>query len=217
MTKHERDARLAAAMMLHAIARQYFGYPPLEDSWWYLPTIRRWQPWHPLPSTPPRTRAERRLIGALVVPSLVRFRYDPGNYLSAERWERFALHLQVGTGSRWVVDSSRLHLGFAEAERTPYEVRYTNGEGTTHLQRMPAPTPLPRERLFVQIWRGLRGEWDHELSTDYADALPASEHSAEQGARVLEVPTVRKALPRQAGSGQSFGELRAEIEGRDNG
>lgn len=206
MTKHERQARLAAAMVLHAIARPYFGYPPLEDSWWHLPTIRRWEPWQPLPSTPPRTRAERRLVGALIVPSLVRFRFDPGNYLTADRWERFALHLSVGTGSRWEIDRDVLHLGYVQTERMPYEVRYVNGEGSHHLQRMPAPTLVPRERLLAVIWRGLRGGWDNEL--------PAPDHSADEGARSLDMPTMRAPVLEPPGHGQSFAELRQEIEGK---
>lgn len=208
MDKHERKARLAAAMILHGIARPYFGYPALEDSWWYLPTVRRWEPWQPLPSAPPRTRTERRLVGSLIVPSLVRFPIEPSVYLTGERRERFSLHLRTRTGSRWDIDYNTQPLGFVQAERLAYVVTYENTEGTTHYQAMPASpsSKPPRERLHAVIWRGLWGGWDNEL--------PASGYSADEAPRSLDMPTVRKALPEPPGYGQPFADMLKEIEDR---
>lgn len=201
MDKHERRARLAAAVILHGVARPYFGYPALEDSWWYLPTVVRWEPWQPLPSAPPRTRTERRLVGSLIVPSLVRFPLDPSIYMTGERWERFSLHLRTRTGSRWDIDRDKQLLGYVQAERMAYRVTYTNAEGTTHHEAMPAPpsSKPPSQRLHAVIWRGLWGGWDHEL--------PAADHSAGEGARSLDMPPLRKALPEPQRYGQSFTDL----------
>jgi hypothetical protein len=206
MTRHERTARLAAAMILHAIARQYFGYPPLEDSWWYLPVVRRWEPWYPAPETPPRTRAEKRLVGSLIVPSLVRFTLPHGKWVGHESWGQFSLHLHARTGSRWELDHSKEYLGYVDAERLAHSVRMELDNDVVHNQLMPAETQAPRERLHVSVWRSLVGGWDHEL--------PTPGYSAEDGARSLEVPTVRPSLPRPPGYGQPFSELLKEIEDR---
>lgn len=209
MNRHERRARLAAAMILHGIARPYFSYPPLEDSWWYLPTVVRWEAWQPLPSTPLRTRSERRLVGSLIVPSLVRFPMDPSVFMTGDKWERFSLHLSARTGSRWDLDTDKQALGFVQAERMAYSIRYEDAGGTTHTQALPAPPSrkLPRDRLHAQIWRGLRGGWDNEL--------PAPGHSAEYGAGSLDMPTVRKGIPRPPRYGQPFSEVLREIEDRN--
>lgn len=206
MNQHERKARLAAAVILHGIARPYFGYPALEDSWWYLPTVIRWEPWQPLPSAPPRNRTERRLVGSLIVPSLVRFPLDPGVYMTGERWERFKLHMRVRTGSRWDIDKDKQPLGYVQAERMAYSIRYEDEEGGVHTQALPAPPSRkpPSERLHAVIWRGLWGGWDNEL--------PTSGYSEEDGARGLDMSPVRKALPEPPGYGQSFADLLKEIE-----
>jgi hypothetical protein len=216
MTKHERQARLAAAMILHAIARQYLGYPALEDSWWYLPIVRRWEPWYPAPDTPPRNRTERRLVGSLIVPSFVRFTLPHGKWVGHESWAQFSHHLHIRTGSRWDVDHSKEHLGYVEAERLAHSVKLELGNGVTHRQLMPAETQPPRERLHVTIWRGLLGGWDRELPGSVPDALPAPRYPAEQGTGLLEMPTVRPGIPGPPGPRQPSSDAR-EIEGGQDG
>jgi hypothetical protein len=147
-----RGVRLAqrnAAVWLHEIGRPHFGYPRLEDSSWFIPQVLRWEPLTSLPST--ARRAERRLLGQYVVPSLVEFRVPADKYLRMAEMEVFMLHLRQRTGSPWDLDMEPLPYGYVVAERLSQELTVTSPDGmrSTTMQ-LPAP-----QRLKASIWRDI--------------------------------------------------------------
>jgi hypothetical protein len=195
-----KRVRVGAAMTLHHIARPYFGYPPLEESWWYLPTVVRWEAWYP-PEDAELTRKQWKLEGAAILPSLVRFPVMRGKYLHGEQWEKFTFHLLQHTGYRWSLDMDKIAAGYVLAECLSRAVKFDSDDGmTTHSVALPAPTPTPRVRLGRLLPKGS----DRELS--------APGHSADEAARRLDMPTLRASLPEPPRHGQSFTDMRKEIE-----
>lgn len=146
---------MSARVVLHEIGRPYFKYPTLEESWWYLPTVNRWQPWEPVIAPP---RASRGLVGKLIVPGLVDFKIPPHVYLDRRKvHNEFKMHLQQRTGSYWNVDDIPITDGYIRAERLDSSVRYTEPDGhTTHTLALPgSPTRSKRRTLVGSLVRGI--------------------------------------------------------------
>jgi hypothetical protein len=167
-------ARLSAEIQLHGIARPYFGYPPVEENAWYIPHVRRWEALRDVPPT--ASKAERKLVGALIVPSLVEWQVPPDHYFSQSKKENFKLHLQQRTGSRWEVDWAKLPYNVVVAERmsSVMFIRSPNEMETTRVD-MPA-LPHPRQEFYTGIARGLfRDGWRRR-------SIEADRHREEDGA-----------------------------------
>jgi len=151
--------RLAAEIQLHGIARPYFDYPPIEENAWYIPQVSRWEAYNPEPSAS-LTRTQRKLVGALVVPSLVEWQVLPHIYMGENRRRDFKLHLQQRTGSRWDLDWTKLPRNVVIGERLSSTMLIEQPElMTTTRVDIPA-LPHPERRLYSGIAHGLfRDEW----------------------------------------------------------
>ena len=162
-------SRHAARVVLHGVARPYFRYPPLEDSWWYLPEVIRWQPWEPTITV---VGPAKKLIGKNIIPSLVNFPIPAGVYITHERLSPFRLHLRQRTGDRWDTTLDTLVDGYVRAERLDSTISFTEPDGmTTHTLALPGPTShVMRQSLSGAVVRGLfRDGWSRREREDDAE------------------------------------------------
>jgi DNA-binding transcriptional ArsR family regulator len=160
-----KRARQGARVTLHGIGRPTFKYPELEDSWWYLPDVLRWEPWEP---TYEINRASRRLVGRLIVPSLVLWHIPAHVYLGRTDKSNFSMHLKQRTGSNWVHDWDLLHEHIVTSERLSQTVRYSDAElNETHTLELPAPQRRARRRFTSSLVRGVfLDEFSREVPQD---------------------------------------------------
>lgn len=163
-------ARMQARVTLHGIARPHFKYPPLEDSFWWLPDVARWQAW--IPEERPDRRAARKMVGTLILPSYARFRVPARVYVTSSLLSDFRQHLTQRMGGTWTVDQERLTEAIIRAERMDSTIHYPHAiePNTTRMVALPAPpnvTKAPRARLLPSIVRGvLRDGYSREVEDD---------------------------------------------------
>jgi hypothetical protein len=111
-----KNARRAATIQLHTIARPHFKYPPLTRFAWTLPTVIEWEPWEGMVTN----RREDRLWGKLIVPSAVVFVVLPNE--SDIDLRKFRLDLQRLTRATWYLDETNLASLFVIAVRLSLHV-----------------------------------------------------------------------------------------------
>lgn len=159
MNRHVIRARYNARVQLWAIASGHLSYPPLELNAWFLPEVRRWEPYYP-PFT--RNNFERRhLVGRPIVPSLVLFmvRYDM--HLSADKATDLRVHLEHRTGSRWAIRRDMVDGPWLPVERIVDTIVVPNddGSGASRFDVHALPTSQPS--LLREIVGGLfGGRWE---------------------------------------------------------
>jgi hypothetical protein len=105
-----KNARRAAIIQLHTIARPHFHYPPLSRFAWTLPTVIEWEPWEGEVTN----RREDRLWGKLIVPSAVVFVVPNQPNIDLRK---FRLDLQRLTRATWYLDETNLASSFVIAIR----------------------------------------------------------------------------------------------------
>lgn len=172
-----RRARRNALPYLHAIARPYLHYPPLDHSHWTLPKVTRWEPY----TTPDgASRALWRLDGKLVTPSVVEFVCPPNHFVTADEMSKFKLHLSQRTGSPWELDwQTQLWRNVVVAQRRSQRLSYTSPSdaATTHTLQLPASAQSPSMGLLAGLFRD---GWSRE-----------ERHSARDRETGLAVPEMR--------------------------